>query len=68
MHNWLDHFETKFQQVHASGRMSKEQLVEMVKHIQPKRAFAVHTENQRLFKKCCNAMQIIEEGKEYFPS
>jgi mRNA degradation ribonuclease J1/J2 len=55
----------KFHQVHASGHMSKEELVEMVKCIQPKRAFAVHTENQKLFKSYCNNMQMIEQGKEY---
>jgi ribonuclease J len=65
MHNWLDHFKIKFHQVHASGHMSKEELVEMVNYIQPKRAFAVHTENQKLFKSYCSNMQMIEQGKEY---
>ena len=35
MHNWLDHFKIKFHQVQASGHLSKEQLVEMVKEIIP---------------------------------
>jgi len=65
MHNWLNHFKIKFHQVHASGHMSKEELVEMMNYIQPKRAFAVHTENQKLYKSYCNNMQIIEQGKEY---
>lgn len=65
MHNWLDHFKMKFHQVHASGHMSKDQLVEMVKDIQPKQAFPVHTENQRLFKTYCSQMHEIEQGKEY---
>jgi ribonuclease J len=65
MHNWLNHFKMKFHQVHASGHMSKEELVEMAREIQPKRAFAVHTENQKLFKSYCNNMRIIEQGKEY---
>lgn len=65
MHNWLDHFKMQFHQVHASGHMSKEQLIEMVKEIQPKRAFPVHTESQKLFKSYCNNMQIIEQGKDY---
>jgi len=46
--------------------MSKEQLVEMVKEINPKRAFAVHTENQQLFKKYCSNVRPIKETKEYF--
>jgi mRNA degradation ribonuclease J1/J2 len=65
MHNWLDHFKLQFHQVHASGHMSKEQLVEMVDEINPKKAFAVHTENQKLFKKYCAVMQIIKAEKPY---
>jgi len=65
MHNWLDHFKMNFHQVHASGHMSKEQLIEMVKEIQPKNAFPVHTENQQLFKTFCSNMQTIEQGKTY---
>ena len=65
MHNWLNHFKMQFHQVHASGHMSKDQLVEMVKDIQPKQAFPVHTENQQLFKTYCSNMQTIEQGKEY---
>ena len=65
MHNWLDHFKLHFHQVHASGHMSKEDLVDMVKEIQPKQAFPVHTENQKLFKTYCGNMQTIEQEKAY---
>jgi hypothetical protein len=65
MHNWLNHFNLEFHQVHASGHMSKEQLVEMVEEIQPNRAFAVHTENQQLFKTYCKNIQPIEREKTY---
>jgi mRNA degradation ribonuclease J1/J2 len=64
MHNWLKHFKMHFHQVHASGHMSKEQLVELAKEIQPKQAFPVHTENQQLFKTYCDNMKTIEQGKE----
>jgi ribonuclease J len=65
MHNWLDHFNIQFHQVHASGHMSKEQLIEMVKEINPKHAYAVHTENQQLFKKHCECIRPIKQAKEY---
>jgi mRNA degradation ribonuclease J1/J2 len=55
----------QFHQMHASGHMSKEEIVEMVNYIQPKRGSAVHTEKQKLFKSYCNNMQLIEQGKEY---
>jgi ribonuclease J len=66
MHNWLDHFKLHFHQVHASGHMSKDQLVEMVKEINPNRTFVVHTEGQQLFKKYCSNVRPIKEAKEYF--
>jgi mRNA degradation ribonuclease J1/J2 len=43
----------------------KDELVERVNYIQPKRAFAVHTENPKLFKSYCGNMQMIEQEKEY---
>jgi len=65
MHNWLDHFKMNFHQVHASGHMSKDDLIEMVKEIRPKRTFPVHTEKQELFKTYCSNIQTIEQGKQY---
>ncbi|HLN45884.1 MAG TPA: MBL fold metallo-hydrolase [Candidatus Sulfotelmatobacter sp.] len=65
MHNWINYFKMNFHQMHASGHMAKNQLIEMVNHIQPKLAFSVHTENQRLFKDCCNQIQTIEYGTPY---
>jgi ribonuclease J len=66
MHNWIDHFDMHFHQLHASGHMNKEQLVQAINHIQPKRVFPVHTENQQLFKQYCDNVQILEREKEYF--
>jgi len=65
MHDWLDHFKMQFHQVHASGHMSKNQLIETINEIQPKRVFPVHTEHQDLFKNFCSQTQEIEQGKEY---
>jgi ribonuclease J len=65
MHNWLNHFKMEFHQLHASGHMSKNQLVDMVTEIKPKIAFPVHTENQQLFKKYCDVVQLIKVGKVF---
>ena len=65
MHNWMDHFKMEFHQLHASGHMSKDELIGLVDCIHPKIAFPVHTENQDLFKSYCRCMQTIENGKEY---
>jgi ribonuclease J len=65
LHNWIDRFKMQFHQMHASGHMKKEQLVEMINYIQPKIVFPVHTENQLLFRSYCSNTQTIEQGKEY---
>jgi ribonuclease J len=65
MHNWINHIKMHFHQLHASGHISKDQLVEMVNEIQSKKVFPVHTENQQVFKTYCNSVQIIEQGKPY---
>lgn len=65
MHNWIDHFKLHFHQLHASGHMNKEELVEMVQYIEPNQVFPVHTENQQLFKSYCSNVHLIEQGKEY---
>lgn len=65
MHNWINHFKMHLHQLHASGHMNKEQLVQTINHIQPKRVFPVHTENQQLFKQYCNNVQVLEQATEY---
>ena len=65
MHNWLDHFEMRFHQLHASGHMNRQQIMGLINYIKPKKLFPIHTENQQLFKKICNDVQTIEYGKEY---
>jgi len=65
MHNWIDHFKMHFHQLHASGHLNKDQLVDLINYIRPEQVFPVHTENQQLFKCYCSNVQTIEYGKEY---
>ena len=65
MHNWIDRFKLEFHQMHASGHMNKEQLVQMVNYVKPKSLFPVHTENQLMFKTYYPNTQAIEREKEY---
>lgn len=66
LRNWMEHFEMHFHQLHASGHMSKDQLIEMIKYIQPRRTIPVHTENQALFKSYFKNVAKIEKGKQYY--
>jgi ribonuclease J len=65
MHNWIDHFNMHFHQLHASGHLNKNQLVDLINHIQPKQVFPVHTENQQLFRHYFKNAQMIEPTREY---
>jgi mRNA degradation ribonuclease J1/J2 len=54
-----------FHQLHASGHLNKDQLVDLINYIQAKQVFPVHTENQQLFGHYFKDAQMIEYAKEY---
>ncbi|MCW4031312.1 MAG: MBL fold metallo-hydrolase, partial [Candidatus Bathyarchaeota archaeon] len=64
MHNWIDYFKLKFHQIHASGHISKTQLIDMLGTIKSKQVFPVHTESPHLFRKYCNNTRVVEPEKE----
>ena len=66
MLNWIKHFKLKFHQVHASGHISPKELKKVLKEINPKKVFPIHTENPRMFKKLFKKNVVIaKEGKSY---
>lgn len=65
LHNWLNHFEINFNQLHASGHLNKEQIEATVKQIGAKRVFPVHTENAALFSKIATNVTLPKVEKEY---
>jgi len=69
MHNWLKHFNIKFHQLHASGHLNKDQLTDLIRYVNPKKLFPVHTEHSELFSKITkqlgNEIVLAEKGKEY---
>lgn len=65
MHNWLDHFDLHFHQLHASGHLNRDQLVGLLDKINAKKVFPVHTEHQELFRDCSRNVKMLNYGKEY---
>jgi ribonuclease J len=65
MHNWLDHFKMQFHQLHASGHMGRKEITDLIKYVNPKRIFPIHTENQQLFKKNFKNVQTTKYGRKY---
>ncbi len=65
LHNWLDHFGMNFNQLHASGHLNKDQIETVVKQINAKKIFPVHTENAELFVKISKCVKLPKPAKEY---
>jgi ribonuclease J len=65
MHNWLEHFQMRFHQLHASGHMNRQQIVDLVKYVKPERIFPVHTENPHLFQETGSSLHKVKCGEEY---
>ncbi|MBU4246013.1 MAG: MBL fold metallo-hydrolase, partial [Nanoarchaeota archaeon] len=66
MKNWLGYFGLNFFQSHCSGHICGADMKELIKEINAKELFPVHTEHPELFKKLSDKVNMIEEGKEYF--
>ncbi|UCH56996.1 MAG: MBL fold metallo-hydrolase [Candidatus Bathyarchaeota archaeon] len=65
MRNWLDHFGLRYHQLHASGHMSRGELIEAIGRVKPKKLFPIHTENPELFNRFHKKVVIPVLGKRY---
>jgi len=61
MQRWLDHFNLKFHQAHASGHCSQDDLHWLIEEISPKRVVPVHTEESELFRRITRASIVKPE-------
>lgn len=51
--------------IHSSGHGCGPDLINMIKKINPKKIFPIHTEHPDLFKKIKINMELVKEGKTY---
>jgi ribonuclease J len=51
MQRWLNHFNLRFHQAHASGHCSQGDLQWLINEIKPKQVIPIHTERSELFPK-----------------
>jgi len=65
MRNWLGHFDIKFHQLHASGHLNRKQIVDLIKYVEARKVFPVHTENPQLFRKISDNVHSAQPGKPY---
>ena len=64
MQAWIHHFHLTYQQAHCSGHINGTDLKTLIRTINPKRLFPIHTEHPRLFKLPIKTTR-IQEGKTY---
>ncbi len=65
MMNWLNHFDLRFVQSHCSGHICGSDLRKLIKTINPKVLYPIHTEHPGLFRKCSMPSKMIKEGRIY---
>jgi len=63
--NWLDRFGMERHQIHCSGHAKGKDLFEIVKAIDAKMLFPVHSEHPEMYVRVTRNMTVVEEGKSY---
>jgi len=62
---WIKHFSMNKFQSHCSGHARGQDLLDIVKQIDAKMLFPIHTEHPTEYVKATNKMTVVEEGKKY---
>jgi len=62
---WLDHYDLNRVQSHCSGHSKGQYLLDIVKTIDAKMLFPIHTEHPEAYKKVTDKILIIDEGVKY---
>ena len=65
LENWLLHFGMRRHQLHASGHASKSEIFEIVKEIDAKKIFPVHTLNPEMFGLVHGGTVATRKGERY---
>ncbi|MBD3196559.1 MAG: MBL fold metallo-hydrolase [Candidatus Lokiarchaeota archaeon] len=66
LRNWLSRFELEYKNeyFHASGHASGKEIKDMIKQMNPKQVYPIHTEKPELFN-FTNAIKDVKIGKKY---
>jgi len=62
---WLDHYDLTRIQSHCSGHSKGQYLLDIVKTIDAKMLYPIHTEHPDAYKKVTDKITIVDEGKKY---
>jgi len=62
---WLDHYDLSRVQSHCSGHSKGQYLLDVVKTIDAKMLYPIHTEHPEAYKAVTKKITLVEEGKKY---
>ena len=65
LHNWLEKFQMEHHQIHCSGHAKGTDLMAIVKDIDAKMLFPIHTEYPTEYVRVTNKINIVELNKKY---
>ena len=65
MTNWLDHFKVNLVQSHCSGHINGVDMKELIKIVNPKTIYPIHTEYPGKFRSLSMKTKMVKEGKNY---
>lgn len=63
--NWLEKFGMERHQIHCSGHAKRKDLFEIVKAIDAKMLFPIHTAHPETYVRLTRKMTVVDEGKSY---
>ncbi len=63
--NWVSHFRLEHHQLHASGHASKSEIFKMVKKVNAKKVFPVHTLHPEMFRETGAKVKMVKKGGKY---
>ena len=63
LQNWISWFGLDFQQAHASGHASMDEIFQIVRQVSPKTLIPVHTQHPDMFGACGRRMVCPEPRK-----
>jgi len=65
VNNWIDKFQMEKHHIHCSGHAKGQDLMDMVKDIDAKMLYPIHTEYPEEYKKVTDKITIVKQGKKY---
>lgn len=65
LNNWVSKFDMKKYQIHCSGHAKGIDLLAVVRYINPKKLFPIHTEHPKEYTRVTNKITLVEHGRKY---